>query len=216
MYYLSIDCANKSLAIGLYHILDIDWKELLLEILQNKKYTNEEKIINSHNLLNTIFNIEYLNVIDLIPDKKVSETEIIERSIELKNQIHIIKEKLKNINEKINVLIEYQMNINDKSRAIYSQLIYAFANIKHYNIFIITPTLKNQIYFKDELKHCRILQKYSKSYTANKVHCKENFLFFLDIFNKKDMVKNIKKKNIDDIADTFMQLIGWLKNGKNN
>jgi hypothetical protein len=28
------------------------------------------------------------------------------------------------------------------------------------------------------------------------------------------MVKNIKKKNIDDIADTFMQLIGWLKNGQ--
>lgn len=211
MYYLSIDCANKSLAVGLYNINYInDWKIKLLNIL-NSDNDIFNVLIECNTFLNSIVNIISLEVIDLIPKKKVKDTTIIERSIKLKKHISEIKKKLKGIDKIIHVLIEYQMNVNDKSRGVFNQLIYAFSNIQKYKIHIVIPTLKNQIYFKDELKHCRILQKYSKNYTANKVHCKENFLFFLKCFDKLELIKNIQKKNIDDIADTFMQFIGYIK-----
>ena len=215
MFYLSIDCANKSLAIGFYNLHLNNWKQNLLHILTNKDYNNKEKLEKSNDFLNSIIEIEFLKVIDLIPDKKVKDTTIIERTIQLHHHITKIKDIIKNeSNEKIIVYIEYQMNANDKSRGVFNQLIYAFADTKLYEIKVVVPTLKNQIYFNDDLKHCRILQRYSRSYTANKVHCKENFLYFLILFNKMENLGDIKKKNIDDIADTFMQMVGQIKLGK--
>jgi len=216
MYYLSIDCANKSLAIGFYKLNLNNWKLELLKILQNKNIKLEERLIQSNKLLDNVLDIKFLKVIDLIPNKKIKETTIIERSIQLNLHTQNIQNSISKIvgNNKINVFIEYQMNANDKSRAVFNQLIYAFAEPELYEIKVITPTLKNQIYFKDELKHCRILQRYSKVYTANKVHCKENFLYFLELFNKMEHLGDIKKNNIDDIADTFMQMIGYIKHKK--
>lgn len=212
MYYLSIDCANKSLAIGLYNINNLyNWKYELLNILKNKENTLEEILNKSNNFLENIIDIKFLQVIDLIPNRKVKDTTIIERSIVLKNNIKEIKKNIKEItNEKIKVLIEYQMNSNDKSRCIYNQLIYCFSNTNYYELHIVIPTLKNQIYFSEELKYCKILQRYSKTYTANKIHSKENFLYFINKFNKQYTIQNIKKKNLDDIADTFMQLLGYI------
>ena len=217
MNYLSIDCANKSLAIGFY-VLHIDnWKQNLLLILKNKNYSKEEKIKKAHEFLDNIIEIKFLKLIDLIPNKKVKNTSIIERTQSLYKHIEEIKNNIESDikkKEHINVFIEYQMGPNDKSRGVFNQLIYAFSNTDLYNIKIITPTLKNQIYFTDELKHCRILKRYNSVYTANKVHCKENFLYFLKLFNKEKYINNISKKNIDDVADTFMQMIGQLKLGK--
>lgn len=210
MYYLSIDCANKSLAVGLYVINNIqNWDTELLDVLKKVNNNGQLELIN--NFLDTVIDIKFLEVVDLIPNKKVKDTNIIERTILLKHYINNIKHRVSEItDDKVSVLIEYQMNSNDKSRAVFNQLIYAFSDIELYSIHIVNPTLKNKVYLCDSLKHCRILQRYSKTYTANKVHCKENFLFFIDTFNKKDMVKDISKKNIDDIADTFMQLLGFL------
>lgn len=210
MYYLSIDCANKSLAIGLYVINNIqNWDKSLLDILKTVNNGGSIDLIN--NFLDNIINIKFLKVVDLIPNKKVKDTNIIERTIILKKYINDIKTQIKEItNNKISVLIEYQMNSNDKSRAVFNQLLYAFGDTELYSLHIINPCLKNKVYLCDSLKHCRILQRYSKTYTANKVHCKENFLLFLKTFNKEKMINDISKKNIDDIADTFMQLLGFL------
>lgn len=215
MYYLSIDCANKSLAIGFYQLNLNNWQKNLICILNNNNLSNEEKINNSHNFLNNnIINIIFLKVIDLIPHKKLKDTTLIERSIQLKYHIDKIQKQIIDYidnSEKITILIEYQMNANDKSRAIYNQLIYAFADPELYQIEIVKPTLKNEIYFKDELKYCNVIKNYSKNYSANKAQSKLNFLYFLNSFNQIDKIKDIKKKNIDDIADTFMQLVGYLK-----
>jgi len=210
MIYLSIDCANKSLAIGLYKINLDNWKESLLTLLQDKNIDIEQKLILSNKLLDDVVNIDFLKVIDLIPNQKIKDTSLIDRSITLKLHIEDIMNIMKKYDEVINIYIEYQMNANDKSRCIFNQLIYAFSDTNLYKVKIITPTLKNKIYFSDELKHCKILQRYSKVYTANKIHCKENFLFFLNLFNKIKYINDIKKKNVDDIADTFMQLMGSL------
>ena len=213
MSYLSIDCANKSLAIGFYTLNLNNWKQNLLSILQNKTLNYEDKLILSNNLLDNVVNINFLQVIDLIPNQKVKETSLIDRSIQLKFYITKIKNDIENKSDDIiNIFIEYQMNANDKSRCIFNQLIYAFSDTNLYKISVVIPTLKNKIYFSEELKHCKILQRYNRVYTANKIHCKENFLLFINLFNKKKYIKDIKKKNIDDIADTFMQMLGYLYN----
>lgn len=213
MYYLSIDCANKSLAIGLYNLsLDV-WKLNLLQILTDSVDSNIDKLTKANTYLDSVVEFDFLKVIDLIPNKKVKETSLIERTLQLYKYISEIQIYIDNmkLNEIVNVYIEYQMNANDKSRAVYNQLIYAFADDTKYSVKVVVPTLKNKIYFCEELKHCRVLQNYSRLYTANKIHCKKNFLYFISLFNKSNSIKGIKKSNIDDVADTFMQMIGQIK-----
>lgn len=205
MYYLSFDCANKSLAIGLYFIqpgksggrslitFDSDDKNLLNDISTNH------------------INILYLKVIDLIPNQKLKEVDLLIRSNALKKALVALNyEVLDLIKFPINVVVEYQMNINDKSKTIYNQIIYEYSNNDRYNVIIIKPIAKNTIHLSNELKYCNLIQKYKNSYTCNKVHAKLNFLYFIKNNNLSDKIKNIKKSNLDDIADTFMQVLAYV------
>lgn len=215
MYCLSIDCSNKSLAICFIDI-NYNWKnEILTKLKKNKtNIINNEDILKEINKdLDNIINIKICKVTDLIPTKKVKDTNIIERTLQLKIHIQNIKEIINKEapNKHINIYIEYQLNANDKSRTIYNQLIYAFSNYKFYNIIIVKPTLKNQIYLSNNLKHNKFIQKYNTLYNANKNHCKENFLYYIKIFNKQKHISNIKKQNLDDIADAFLQCIAYNK-----
>ena len=70
---------------------------------------------------------------------------------------------------------------------------------------------KNKIYFNNELKHSTFIQKYSNNYLANKNHTKSNFLYFLKTFKLEYVIDKIKAKNIDDLADSFMQIFAFIK-----
>lgn len=213
MYYLSIDVANKSLAISF-----IKYNKLNNELLNLDKVKGDnliDKLINLNNNLNNLINYYICEVIDLLPNKKVKYTNIIERSNALKIYLELLKQKIKNfivlnnIN-KIILLIEAQPSFNDKSRAVFNQIIYEFSNDNLYKIKVMNPMYKNFIYFTKDLKHYYFLQKYSNNYLANKNHTKENFKYFLTKFNMMDKIKNIKKKNYDDIADSFMQIFAYI------
>ena len=69
---------------------------------------------------------------------------------------------------------------------------------------------KNKIYFNKELQHSRFIQKYNNNYIANKNHTKQNFLYLLNKYNLEYIIKKIKKKNLDDLADSFMQIIAYI------
>ena len=89
-------------------------------------------------------------------------------------------------------------------------MLFHFANQN--NIETISSTLKNKISFKspeDILLYNKFVVKYSNSYTANKSHAKENFLYYLKISNQLPILENIKKTNYTDIADSFMQIIAY-------
>ena len=120
--------------------------------------------------------------------------------------------ELKNINniEKITVLVEYQPSFNEKARTIYNQIIYEYSDNKQYNVIIMNPLYKNKIYFNKELQHSRFIQKYNNNYIANKNHTKQNFLYLLNKYNLEYIIKKIKKKNLDDLADSFMQIIAYI------
>ena len=60
------------------------------------------------------------------------------------------------------------------------------------------------------------MERYASKYTANKNHTKANFLYWLKLNKLENLIKdnNIAKKNIDDVADSFVQIYGWLLFGK--
>ena len=171
-------------------------------------------------ILKNKIKILYLDVKDLIPGKKVSETSIVERTQKLKEYLAEIENHtnkiIPSVQFPLNVLIEYQMGPNDKSRTISSQIMYHFSNIsnlgnsREHNIYLVGPTLKNQIWIGDEKgKYCEFVAKYKTNYSANKAHAKFNFLRLLNILGASDLIKTIKKKNIDDIADSTLMSLSW-------
>lgn len=214
MFYLSFDIANKSLAISLISF-DKEYKEKINQIINNNYESTLISMNTLNKQLNNIINYHIYEVVDLIPQQKVKNTTIIYRSNKLKeylNKLNINIQEIKNKNnvDKLTVLIEYQPSFNEKSRTIYNQIIYEYSDNNLYNIFIMNPLYKNKIYFNNELKHSSFIQKYNNNYIANKNHTKSNFLYFLDKYNLEHIITNIKKKNLDDLADSFMQIIAYI------
>jgi len=201
MSYLSFDIANKSLAVSLISF-NKDYKETINNHLNKINY---ESLLNSMKDLNTKINdiLKYhiFEVTDLIPQQKVRETTLIYRSAKLKtylNELNNRINKIKNENNinKLTVLIEYKPSFNEKSRTIYNQIIYEYSNDSLYTVYIMNPLYKNKIYFSNELKHSKFIQKYNNNYIANKNHTKQNFLYYLNIYNLEYIIKKIKKKNL--------------------
>jgi len=207
MYYLSFDVANKSLAISL-----LEFKKEYKNDIQNiQKEVNINYLEQVNNILSKSINYIYYSVEDLIPDKKIKDSTIFERTLSLKSKLQKIKEITNSLNtEKIIVLIEYQMSSNYNANAIYNQIIYEFSD-HNYELHVVHPSYKNKIYFHKDLHHSEFLGKYNNNYIANKNHTKSNFLYYLNAFNLNHVLEKIKKKNVDDLADSFMQIFGYIK-----
>ncbi len=232
MRYVSFDVANKSLAISIInieHTLNITKKieEAFCEYKKNKKKYLKKNQPNSiateyytllkkcNDVLNCRIFIEYLNVIDLIPGKKISETTIVERTFFLDKALKTLKEKIPDNNFKF--LIEYQMGPNDKSRTVSSQLIMfctSFMNDAEdakNRIKLVGPSLKNKLFIEgdEESYHAFYLSKFKSNYTANKNHTKYMLKKIVKIYNQNNIIKEIKKKNIDDAADSVCMAIAY-------
>lgn len=214
MFYLSIDVANKSLAISFIKYIKLKYLKVSIN-----EYNNISQISNSlikfNNQINDSISYYICEVIDLIPNKKVRNTSQLERTLALKLYLNKIQAKLNTYINKFNitqikVLIELQPSFNDKSRATFNQIIYEFSNSSIYQIKIMNASYKNSISLNKNLSYSNFIKKYSNNYLANKNHTKENFLYFLKTFNLLYLIKNIKKKNYDDIADSFMQAIAYI------
>jgi hypothetical protein len=219
MYYLSFDVANKSLATSFIYY-NHDYKNLFnTDNIKNSNIINiYDNLKNTNKQIDNIIEYIYYNVEDLIPGQKLKDTNIIDRSKSLKKYMESLKLIInKTINDrnitKIYMLIEYQLSSNYNANAIYNQIIYEFSKYDSnlYEIIIMNPSYKNKIYFNDNLKHSLFIQKYSNNYLANKNHTKSNFLYFLKIFKLRYVINNIKAKNIDDLADSFMQIFAFIK-----
>lgn len=241
MYIVSYDIAHKSLALCILYfnnqwLIDINkiHKKLKDDI---KLCDNAEKkckcILDCLNALTTLLNelIKPIlfDVVDLLPNKKLKDSNPIERSSRIKSYLHSVDNFIETLHiDNLKLLLEFQMAPNDKSRNIFSQILFHYSypdsyfnntnndikkvNIcfKKYDIEIIGPSLKNKLNLIPNKPYSYFIKKYTKLYNANKNHSKSNFLYWIKCNNITHMIKKIKKKNLDDIADATNMSIAWI------
>jgi hypothetical protein len=241
MRIISFDVATKSLAIA---IIDYELTENIYPAIEKKfndyilkknallmdDNDNDNVIIQliteynellkyANDALKRRIDVAHLDVTDLIPNKKLKETTIIERTFYLYKYLEPLRPLIKIDSDDLHFLIEYQMGPNDKSRVISSQILLFcqsfFINrpVEYINkrIKMVGPSLKNTISFKNDAmsSHGFYLAKYTTNYAANKNHTKYILSRVLDIYDQAHLLKNIRKKNIDDIADAVCMSIAY-------
>lgn len=222
MKIISFDVATKSLAISIIvynYNLNEAYKKIETEFKEYKKFKKIHKkdivqiftgfckfLDKMDEILNNMIEINHLDVKDLIPEKKLKDTTIIERTNNLKEYLTSIENKC-DISPDCQILVEYQMGPNDKSRTVSSQILYHFAN--RCQLDVIGPTLKNKVYLQNDKNssYASFISKYTTNYAANKNHTKYIFERFIKIYNGR--LDKIKKKNIDDIADATVMSIAY-------
>jgi hypothetical protein len=215
LFFLSYDCAIKSLAVVLFSY-DTRFKNKISEVMQSVCGDTIEKIIKVNEILDNVIEFFYMDVIDVCPGFNVMQLDILEKSNLFKQVISKINLHVNNLvkshnPEIIYIYIERQPIFNVKSCVVYHQLIYEYTNNSLYKIKIMYPGLKNKVYFHSDLTHGNFISNSNNGYKANKDHTKANFLYFIKKFNLQDKIKHIKKKNLDDIGDAFMQVIYDIK-----
>lgn len=184
--YISIDVATKSLAIGLYHI------------------------DTSQSDIDMIIDPIAMNVYDLDATKSAKDMKVDDKARSLKKVLTEFDQLL--TTNTFTVLIEYQMNANHMSNIIFNMIVYHYAD--RATVHTVYPSLKNSIYLHTNLKLSDFLASASSNYSANKNHCKYNFLYYMILFGHGSRIKHIKQKNIDDISDTFMQCLAFHRTRK--
>jgi hypothetical protein len=148
-----------------------------------------------------------LGVQDILNGKKVSDTTEIERTRALRDFLVKIPPG------QFTTIIEHQPNrigtkTNNKSSAVSYQL--ALYYIDSDPVFI-DPKLKNNIALHPDLELAKITG--GSKYLIRKTHSKKNFLYLLDVFGLRHLIKGIPNNVLDDLADSTMQIFAYsLKN----
>lgn len=232
MRVLSFDCANKTIGVCMVEVPGYSTiKSLISDCFDSKELNTWDQILIALRALDglfyRIFDLKYINSFDLIPGQKLKISSKNERSSRLKGLLKYIDAIMGDVD---NVLIEYQMNANDKSRSVcnmieahYSGESYKFKQNSSYfsklypinipenytnKVVIVNPRYKNMFAFNKNLIYSIYLAKYNNNKTANKKHCTDNMLYFLNRTGKMGMIEGMKK--MDDAADALMQCIVWI------
>lgn len=200
--YISIDVATKSLAIGLYRMRSFT------NMLNFANLPSKIDELNSY--LDSIVQPLSMNVYDINNGARVKDTSVSTKAASLKKTLNefdtAIKQHLSNDMKTI-VLIEYQMNANHLSNAIFNMIVYHYSD--KYDIQVMKPSWKNTIALHPKLTLSEFLGRASSNYKANKDHTKWNMIFLLTVLDKIDMIDHIKNANRDDIADTLCQALAF-------
>jgi len=209
MIFLSFDIASRSLA---YTLMFYD--KDAIKRLNDVRNTGVEYLEDIARIINNCIMIKSCEVVDLTNGVKLKDSVFSLKVLELKKILNKINQDIYafcaeiNISlDKVKVLLEYQMSANYQANAVFNQIYYHFAEFMP---IVINPCYKNKIQFSDDLCYSNFAKKYAKSYSANKAHTKENFLFFINSFNQMDKIKHIKSKNLDDAADSFLQIFAYI------
>lgn len=215
MLFLSFDIASRSLAYTImYYNPDV------LSIISNNinKCKDIDVINNVEFVLRNNIDVRLCDVSDINEGLTNKEVDILTKTKKLKSILTIIQTilddfkrdlQIKNngVDIKTVVLLEYQMSSNYQANAIFNKIYYHFVD---YSPEVISPCYKNKIYFSEDLTYDKFTIKYKNTYSANKSHTKANFLYFIESFGLKERITHIKKKNLDDAADSFIQIFAYI------
>jgi len=203
MLYLSFDIANRSLA---FTLMRYNKKQIAIDLcaINSKISADPGDLICIYESIENNVKVIACEVHDLTCGIKLKNSSKLKRTLVLKSLLNRLDAMLGD--EECVVLLEYQMAVNKKANVIFSQIFYHFAER---NPVTIKPAYKNMISLKDDLAYRHFSEKYSNSYCANKAHSKANFLYFFKSFGFTGFIEHIRKKNLDDAADSFMQILAY-------
>jgi hypothetical protein len=195
--YISIDVATRSLAIGVYH---------MKSFTQMDDYKSEDPLTMDENM-NSIIQPILMNVFDINDGAKTKDTTAAFKAVALKKVLESVDSDIADAitGRDVVVVVEYQMNSNYVANSIFNMIVMFYAG--RYSIEVIPPSWKNTICIHPELSHSKFLGYCSTNYSANKNHCKYSMLYLLTMIDRMDLIKDIKKSNHDDIADTLCQAL---------
>lgn len=207
MYLVGFDPAIHNLGIVIIEY-DTEWEEKIRKIIQNindilysadvfKKMDELNKeISNGLHLFENMYKLVYLNNVNLVGDKKITECDDKFITLCLKKFINDFKKQIDFKKDNVVVGIEYQMNINNTTQLIMHQLLYEFIEN---NVKIIAPFVTTKCKFGGNcFQH--FVKKYSNRYNAKKQHSAECFRSFCEL-RKIDCSKF---KRLHDISDAFL------------
>ncbi len=182
MKFLSFDCAIKTLGYTICEIKKINLNELY----------NENDLNSVLQTLKSLITITHKKTIDISADDDINIIRNLCNYVE-KNIYPII-------DQSYTVLMELQMNPNQKSKMIEISLMTLFAK---YNIKTVGSSLKNKVALTEHGRYYHFAKKYSRKY-ANKKHCIYNFSIIEKLFTTTN------EKSDSHIADSFMQVLGYI------
>lgn len=191
--FLSWDCAHKSLA----------YSYIRVNVEADKNNAND------------YIQVISMSVVDLLPGKKMADTDDMERIRALKK--FLCEGPVATIEPGTTVLIERQPvgkfapAANTLSTSVANCLAFYYAD---HDVKFVSPTKKNKVHFNHEnapASYETYEAKYKKKYDANKQHSKDNFLFVSRTFGLEPHWRHVDKACLDDLADSFMQILGYLK-----
>ena len=142
---------------------------------------------------------------DLTSGKKLCDTDLKTIALNLKRVLNTIS-----VFTPKRIIIEQQPAFNGKTCSIRDQLIYHFCETS--SITLVNPAIKNKISFTEELTHAKYIakSKSDRNYSANKAHARANFLWWIENTNDAYILPPDFTKRVYDIADSFLQLFGWM------
>jgi hypothetical protein len=217
MNVVSFDCANKSLGVVLMKI-DYDKLDEINIAVKNFMLCKNVGIKEIHDFLifinkelESVITCPIYETVNLIGDESVFDLNMFQRAKFLNNYLTILDKRISTITNDFEVLIEYQMNSNDKSREISHFLAY------HYNyvdkIHSVDANLKNKIKLNDdELLHIsHFISKYSNAEYARKQHATALAKYFCQMFNIQQAIisEDVRNKKKDDSADALLQILAY-------
>jgi hypothetical protein len=144
-----------------------------------------------------------MDVIDLIPGQKVKDVSTIKLIGLLITELNKIKQIFDTIKERKRVVIEYQMT----TCPLYGATLCALKS-SYDDVIIVGPSWKNSINLASHYRD--VIAESNTKYTANKKHAKLNFEYILEKYN---IACPVSKKLIGHVADSFMQVLGYMQNG---
>jgi len=115
------------------------------------------------------------------------------------------------------VIIEHQPSkigtkINSAATAVAMQLLFYYIR---YEPILISPKLKNNLSLSDSLTLDHFTKGLKKNrYRACKNHSRENFIYLLSVFDLSHISDGILRKNMDDLADSTMQILAYTVKNK--
>jgi hypothetical protein len=220
MIIISIDVATKSLAVAVlrYNNVGQEIDDLINKstecsgTLSHRISSMLDSVEKSIDLVDNSIKLLHLEVVNLIGDKRLKDTDAVYRAKRLREYLESLDKVIKPVlSGNTRVLVEYQMGPNDKSRSVSSQLVYHFSGYGC-EIHLVGPSIKNTVCIggKDCNRFRWFIERYKTNYSANKAHSRKNLLEFLDGREEKDMLDGISKKNYDDAGDAVLMALGWL------